>query len=743
MGAFLLIYSLISTSFLIYELKTEFRKPNHLSNVIEHKDKAVLQGTVSSYPETRNEKIRFILAVDTLFMPTGQRLQVEGRLLVSIRESLLPIQYGDFLKISPVIRKPANARNPGEFDYANYLAAQNIYATASIKKMKEIAILGHDNGNWFMQRLIIPVKNALEKIIERLPFAQSALLKGLLIGIRSEISPEVREDFAKVGVIHILAVSGLHVGFIIITFMTLCGICRLNYKTAVAVTILGLIFYAFITDLKPPVLRASVMGGLVLVGAALERKTNFLNSLSVAALLILILRPQDLFQAGFQLSFIAVISIVYIYPALKRACSFSRKNKHGLVSASAFQYIYDLLLVSLAAFIGTAPLTALYFHRLPLLSLPANLVVVPLSFLTLGNGIAAAFSQIISTQLADVFLTAACFFITVMMKIAEVAATIPFADLEIYAFQPIHAFAYFTGILFLMNLNNKKSRTISLIATLLLLNLIVWRSAFAPRNSFKMTFIDVGQGDSVLLQFPDGRSALIDAGKRSPYYDSGKRVVAPFLKHVGIQKLDILILSHADSDHLGGFPYIMRHFEVGEIWDNGAVKSTKLFGEYQHLIDSLQIKRRVMRAGEYIADFAPVIFQTIHPSQQFMENGRHSANDASLSFKISYGEIDLLTLGDVEKKGEGNLCRYRTSLTSEILKVSHHGSKTSSTQSFLEYAQPQLAVISVGEDNKFGHPAESVLKRLQERGAKIVRTDESRAIILATDGKKIEQLKWY
>ena len=201
-------------------------------------------------------------------------------------------------------------------------------------------------------------------------------------------------------------------------------------------------------------------------------------------------------------------------------------------------------------------------------------------------------------------------------------------------------------------------------------------------------------------------------------------------------------MSHADSDHLGGVPYIMRNFKVQEVWDNGFEKDTRLFREYLSLIDSLNIKRRICKTGTVVTDFSPVQIYVLHPSQSFRSQTELSHNDASLSLKISYGESDFLFLGDVEQAGEHQISGFEDVLKSEVLKVSHHGSKTSSNRLLLNLVEPELAVISVGSMNRFGHPHAEVIERLHSIQTKILRTDRDAAILLKTDGRKIQQIHW-
>lgn len=725
---------------ILHTKSSEFLPGNHISNFTDSGKNISLTGIVVNYPEKRLERYNLFLATEAIIL-AEDTLQVSGNILLSLDGELQLPAYSDRLLISGKLRAARDKRNPGEFDYRKYLQAQGLFGVMSVKRAKQLQILSSGHGDWFFREIISPAKKYVDEFIAHsLPPEESAFLHGLLIGERGEMTNELKSAFSKAGVIHILAVSGLHVGFIIMVLMAVGGLLRVPYTARVLLTILGLIFFAYLTNLKPPVVRASIMGALILFGTVLERKTNFFNSLALAAMIILVTNPLELFQPGFQLSFFAVASIVYFYPKLKSVPPFSFVYSKSFKLAP-LRYFVDLFLVSLTAFLGTLPFTVLYFNRIPNYSLFANLLVIPLTFMGLANGIMAAVVNLVWPALADLYIQTAWLSLHLIIRFVEWISALPGAFTEVYQISNFWIFVYAGGLLILFNLNSQRVRNFAVIYILIIANLWIWQKAFEEEKSFEITFIDVGQGDAILLNFFDEHHILIDAGMRNPYFDNGRRVVAPFLKRHGIHKLDAVVLSHADSDHLGGFPYILRNFEIGEVWDNGLTKDTRVFREYTHLIDSLHIPHRILRTGDIITDFAPVQIFVMHPSDDFINHG-YSANDASLSLKISYGEIDFMTLGDIEKNGERYMSRFGDLLQSEILKVSHHGSTTSSSEEFLDFVKPYLSVISVGQSNKFGHPREEILQRLEERNIPIVRTDLQGAVILQTDGKNISIQAW-
>ena len=737
----ILVLSLIAVGCIRYDLATGYFPSNHISHFTEFTKPVEIVGTVVNYPNYRPDKTTVVVEATGLFHERQVRA-VKGRLLMNIRFPNSHLSYGDEIKVKGKLRRPRDRRNPGEFDYRDYLMAQDIFATLSVYRRKDLIVLSSGHGKVLFREFIVPVKSYLDRFISSsLPEKESALLHGLLIGERGGISPELKNQFSNAGVIHLLAVSGLHVGFVLLIFLGVFGIFRIPYETRVLLAIAGLIFYASLTNLKPPVVRASIMGGILLLGTLLERKSDVYNTLSIAALCILTANPLELFQPGFQLSFAAVLSIIYIYPKIKeqiqKISTVKRWFKFAIV-----RYVFDLFLISAAAMLGTLPFTVLYFNRLPMYTLFTNLAVIPLAFCGIASGLVGSLANLFSNFTATIYMHAAWFFLHGLIKTVEFAATLPWSHIEIYRF-PLSCFIiYLTLLFFLLNFGDPRVRRWLVILLLVLSNFFIWQKALAGSANLQVTYLDVGQGDAALITLPDGRNLMVDCGPKSMHFDAGERIVVPFLKRQGIKEIQTIILSHADADHLGGFPYLLRHLKVHEVWDNGQGKETLLYKDYAHLIDSLKITHRIFNDYAEVKDFSPVHVYVLHPTDKFLRVNKSDLNDRSLSFKLSYGDIDFLFIGDVERTGESAMERFGSFLQSEVLKVAHHGSNTSSTLDFLKDVKPQIAVISVGKFNKFKHPSDEVLHRLHDLHAKILRTDREAAIILRSRGNKVERVFW-
>ena len=732
--------ALVLAALLRFELATGHFSPRHISNFTRFGNPVALSGTVVGYPEPRVNQTNLVVEVDEIYH-AGVVHRSEGKIRLSVAEMDRPLRYGDRVIARGRLRAPRGRRNPGEFDYQRYLAAQGIFGVMHVPKSSQVEVQSSGHGNWLLRQVVYPAKAYVERYIrQHLPPTEAALLQGLLLGQRGEIPFELRDAFSRLGVIHILAVSGLHVGFIMLIFLGVLGLLRVPFRVRVYLTLIALLFYAYLTGLKPPVVRAALMGGLVLFGITLERRTDVFNLLGVAALVILLYNPLELFQAGFQLSFAAVASIVYFYPRLRDALRV-RKLYERAGQSVLVRYPTELFLASAAAFLGTLPFTILYFNRLPHFSLLANLAVVPLAFCGLATGLAAVLFHLAFPPLGELYVNAAWLFLHLLVSMVEWAGRLPLASQEIFQMSTPYTWFYFAGLILLANFRDPRNRARFAILLLLLANLWVWKTALTERNLLSLTFLDVGQGDAVLVTLPGPRHLLIDAGPRTRTYDAGRWVVVPYLKRAGIERLHALVLSHGDSDHLGGVPYLLRHVPVREVWDNGRPKDTGLYREYLHLLDSLHVRRRILRAGARLDDFAPVQIFVLHPDT-LSDDEAVSANEGSLALRISFGQVDFLSAGDIEAFGESQMLRFGSLLNSEVLKVSHHGSRTSSTAEFLDRVEPDLAVISAGEWNKFGHPHAEVLARLRQRAVRVFRTDREGAILLASDGRKVWRVDW-
>ncbi len=301
------------------------------------------------------------------------------------------------------------------------------------------------------------------------------------------------------------------------------------------------------------------------------------------------------------------------------------------------------------------------------------------------------------------------------------------------------AISYFI-IFGLLNFDKKHIGSATIIGILILLNIWIWKEPLA-KPTLRATFLDVGQGDAAFIEFPGGKRMLIDTGDRTFRRDYGELVVAPFFVRQGIKRIDVLSLSHPHSDHIGGAPYLLKHFMVGEIWETEFDTKSYIFQEIRDIADSLGIPIKQIRSGDCFPVDRFATLYVLHPSKMYLEK-EPTLNNSSCVLKLTHGVVDFLFTGDVEVHAERRIRYWQDFLASEVVKVPHHGSPTSSSKDLLTEIKPQIALVSVGRNNKFKHPSDSTLARYSALGTKIHRTDRSRALVIESDGKQARIVKW-
>jgi competence protein ComEC len=742
---FLLFALLFLGMFRLYQVCCFF-SPNNVVHHIQSGQPAAIQGTLIKDPVLKETRFDLLLEIKKLKY-NDTSLNVNGKILASIYTDLpVPLFYGDVIALHGTILKPRGRRNPGGFDYKAYLAQRNIHALCKCTDISSFEIIERKKANPFLRKIIYPSRRFIIRTINKSTTGRNqAILQALLAGEKSSISPEVRDDFARTGVIHLLAVSGLHVGFVLLFFMTLFSMIRVHYPIRVILSIVGLIVYALLTEGKAPVVRAVIMTSMYLLGTLSERRTNPLNLLGFAALLILFLNPQALFDIGFQLSFTAVLSILYFYNKFN-TLSFITHFYQQNANKPFYKYIMTIMLISLSAQIGTIPLTVFTFNRLPLLSLFLNTIAIPLVGLVIALGFTTVLTSIISTWIGQIYGMLNHELLTIFIKIIHWAGNVRFSSVYLPTPNIFHVITYFSFILLLFHLRDRKLRKRFSIILLISLNCIIWKNAVGNHyNTVTWTQFDVGQGDAALLELPKGKHILIDGGDKTPNFDNGESVLAPYLRRKGIFTLDAVILSHPHNDHVGGLPYILHHFNVKEVITSSLHFASPLNREFSETIQKKHVPSRIITALDTLTSCPGVQIVFLSPYRKLFNTkmeGETNVNNQSLIVKILFGKTRLLFMGDAEREAEQEILQSHIAVNSNGIKVGHHGSNTSSSESFIEQVSPEVAVISVGENNRHHHPSEAVLQRLERFGIHTYRTDLKGAVIFRSNGEVLKNIPW-
>jgi len=642
---------------------------------------------------------------------------------------------GDSLFSFGQIKKLNEKRNPGDFDFRSHFSRQGTFGRIFIdKEFKTVIIPGELP---FLINGIRAVQNYVRRTLSSSTEPKTAgLLTALLLGDKSSIDENLKTDFANTGVIHVLAVSGLHVGYILIILTILTSILRIPWGWNRLVIILGLIGFCALTGGKPSVVRASMMAGLYVLTPIVDRPGNIWNIIGLTSFVLLAFDPLYISDLGFILSYSAVISIVYFFGLFEQILP--EKIKPSQINNVVLKNVWSLFLVSLSAQIGTLPITAAYFHKIPIISLIANVIIVPIIGIIVVVGfIILGFS--ISPFLSEVSGNVAWVLQTIISWFAQFFSSFPFSSIPVSQIGIMDIFLYGIFVLGLFLMFQREFRMKGLITFLFLLNVQIWGNF--SKLTTDIIFMDVGQGDAAFVRFSNGKTMLIDAGNRNRRENWGERVVIPVLNHFGIQKLDWTVMSHPHADHIGGLVSV-----VEEIHSDTLLDTYSGYGSwtYNHLIERYTEHETIIRnpsAGEILEITPMESLQFFAPDSAFSVN-QHNVNNASIVFKLIVGENSFMFTGDLEHEGDDALTKFGDELKVDVLKVGHHGSITSTTQKILSQMRPELAVVSVGEGNKFSHPSPIVMDRLNQQQIKIHRTDHQGALWLKSDGSKYWKVPW-
>ncbi|MEA3368942.1 MAG: DNA internalization-related competence protein ComEC/Rec2 [Candidatus Ratteibacteria bacterium] len=579
-----------------------------------------------------------------------------------------------------------------------------------------------------------PISKRLENIFDQTMNNPDnlALIKGLVLGKRELLSQEIQEAFKNTGTFHILAISGLHIGLLGFIFFFFFQLLRLPRKVSAILAIPFITIYALMVlsnGFRPSVIRAALMMVCFFIGVILERERNIFNILSFAALVILIFNPLMLFQVGFQLSFLGVLALIMLTPKIAVWIQriLPKLNEKVTIFFSGV----------IAIQLGAIPIIALYFNIITPVAILANLLVIPLLGLILKVSFCAILSGLFCLPLAKIFNAVNGLLLNALIRVVKLFARFPFAVQEVYTPTPLIIAGYYffvLGAFFHKELKNLKIGMKKLIFIVLIaLNVFIWVKAVQLEPEvLQVNFVDVGQGDAIFIQFPKGGNLLIDGGK----IWEGRRKLKPYLWKKGIQKIDVLLLTHPDADHVGGLIPILKGFRVGMVLDPGLVHTSSLYQEFLQLIDKKDIPYELISQGDEIRGFYRTTIQALHPSLPLV-TGRGHLNNNSVVLLVEYGKVRFLFTADISEEGEKRIMERNNKLEADILKVPHHGGRSSAYRDFIELINPEIAVICCGENNPYGHPHPETLKLYEELGIKIYRTDLDGPVVIRTDGKDI------
>jgi competence protein ComEC len=786
--------------------------PNLPFNHIQHfsdESRWQVAGVVDSHPVEFKYLKRFVLRADTLSYKKVSH-PVTGKIRVTVRGPGPAVARGDRVVFRSRLRAIRNFNNPGGFNYKRYMTFKGIWRTAYTNGSR-LQVVQKRTSKDLSQRFD-DARSAMAALIERAGGGSSAgVLKALIIGDRAAIPAKLRDTFNRAGVGHILAISGLHIGIVAtVAFFffqkLLCFVKPFLWrawtrKGAAIFSLVPVCIYGLISGMSPSTQRAVIMVTAFLMTFLVERERDGVNTLALAAFIILIVYPPSVFTISFQLSFMAVLSILYGLSCTQPAPPIRAKSTGAGIGFQLRRKLLTFFLVSFFAICGTLPLVMLYFNQISVIGLLANAVVVPLvGFFVIPCGLLALFIYPISSQIAYGCVQICIFVLDYGLLIIKFFADLPFAAFKTItpSFLEITCYYILGGVLLhllkvklnpgVLHVDAKTSPELagalapmrgrgrgrrlsrvfaSISSTIRYLTagfrrkrgavvVVIVTAALAAdagywlyqrfwTDELRVTYLDVGQGNAALLELPGGHTALVDGGGFSDnsVFDMGARVIAPFLWRHKIRTIDTLILSHPNSDHLNGLLFIARHFKVKTLLTNGESKTTLGYKRLRKIVAAKHLNLPDFRKMPRKQMINGVEFLWLYPPADFLDQKKagqkwRNTNNNSLVMKLSFGRVSFLFPGDITAKAEKELVRLAgADLACDVLLVPHHGSRYSSSQSFLSKVKPDVAVISAGWKNRFRFPHSTVLEAYHRSGCRILRTDQNGAITFTTDGESL------
>jgi len=741
------------------------RVPSDLPPPIEHtlafyndSGAVEIRGMVIEQPDVRDRFCLLTFAADEV-SAGGEHRQVSGKVL--IRVPRYPVYaYGDVLRVDGKLQTPPELE---DFDYAGYLADRGIH---SIMYYPGVEILDRGLGSKLLQWMHSVRQRLSDSLARSLPEPQAALAQAILLGARDNIPDSLHKAFSRTGTAHLLAVSGLHVGIIVAMLLSF-GILVFGRHRYIyiwlALAILWL--YVLLIGMRPPIVRASIMGSLFLLSDLFGRQRSSIIALAFAAAVMVGIQPHLLWSASFQLSFAAMTGLVVLYPRLQ---SWSRRgvirffrDRPSLIAPGTA--ITDVFSASLAAIAAVWPIVAFNFGIVSLVGLPATFFALPaLPFIMVTSAL-VAFAGLFSLLLAQVLGWLAWPFLTYLVAVVRGFLALPHSSLEVTGMSAWHVWVYYAilaGVVACVNHRQRLAEVLSrvtlhmkdgaqrpsragrlfspkwLVLPLLIAAVLVWSVALTqPGDKLHVIFFDVGQGDAILIRTPGGHNILIDGGPCPRQLSLALGEELPFWDRT----IDLVVCTQPQADHITGLLEVVQRYNVKQILDSGVPYHSSVYLEWLRLVEEEGIEVNLARSGQMIDLGNGIALEVLNPPQEFFEGTSCDVDNNNIVLKLTWKKVSFLFTADIREEAELYLIMERTNLRSTVLKVAHHGSMTSTLPQFLAAVDPEVAVISAGRENPFGHPSLEVVERLEDwvGSDNVYGTNWHRTIELITDGEKL------
>lgn len=721
---YFIIVSISVTCTYVRNIKFENKYKKYDGNEIQ------IVGTIISSVNEKDYKYVCTLKIESI---NGLKKYKGEYLLLNLKKANnKKINYGDKICLKGNYEEPSKSRNYKGFNYKNYLKSQNIYGIINADNISKV--IKQKNINFFdrLSNLFIEkIKRNLDSLLSK---RTAPLAMGILLGYVDDIDEDIKEAFKDSNLTHMLAISGENTVYVMLILNFILSKKIVGNRWQKRLTIIIMIAFMKVTGMTLSVVRAGITCIVYMIASLFHRKADVINTISIASIITLIKNPFNIFNAGMQLSYAGTISIILFYDIFEKKITTNNK---------ILKYILESMAVTLSANVFIIPIMAYQFNTVSLTFLLSNLVASPVIGIATIFGVVTSVLSIISLDLAKVAAIILQFSLVLIISIAKFFAKISISKLVIttpslfniiiiYIIEIVAVYLFKYSNITLNDLKSKyKNKILNLLAIILIVTICSKIIIIIPKISqLTVHFIDVGQGDSCLIESPSNKKILIDSGGSiTPnIFDVGEKTLLPYLLDRGINNLDYVMISHFDADHCQGLEAVINNIKIKNIIIS---KQSVICDEYSKIIDMCK-KRRVniiiAKRGEKIVIDKFIMFNIFNPSDKFIDDGKGGLNANAIVAQLQYKQknncFTILFTGDIEEKTEEELVNlYGNKLKSDILKVSHHGSKTSSTSKFINDVKPKISLIGVGKKNKFGHPNSEVLDRINNINSKIYRTD--------------------
>jgi len=716
-----------------------------------------IEGLVDNDPEVRDKSTHLHFLATKIKLGEEEH-EVSGTALLFVPR-YPTYSYGDVLLVKGELETPPRL---DDFDYQGYLAHQGIYSTMVYP---EIEILETGKGSKLLG-WVYSVRNRLsQNLAQVLPEPQASLAQGIILGIRGNIPLPLKSNFSHTGTAHLLAISGLHLGILagILLGISIWLFGRRHY-IYIWLPLVIIWLYVLITGMHAPVIRGAIMASLFLIAELLGRQRSAITALAFAAAVMVGISPQILWTASFQMSFMAMAGLIFIFPPLqaigRRAVDATLGEDRPGVSIA--HIITDSFSVTLGAIIAVWPVVAYYFGIISFVGPITTFLALPALPGIIIAGALAGGLGFIALPAAQAIGWLVWLFLSYLLLVVNGFGALPISSIEVGSVSTILMWVYYPALALILWLNSNRQKLAGLmpqaaaglkagaskaftpasrlprkwvIPPLLVVAVLVsLTAATLPDDNLHISFLDVGQGDAILIS-RGSQQILVDGGPSPQAIVLGLGQKMPFWDRT----IDLVVLTHPHSDHITGLIEVLRRYQVKQVIYPNLDCVSPIYDEWLSVIEEKDIKCTIAQAGQQIDLGKGAVIKVVHPRLPLLTNTESDIDNNGVVFELSVGNISFLLTADIWQEAEFELINHRAIRQSTVLKVAHHGSDTSTTAEFLAVASPQLAVISVGAGNPFGHPGDEVIERLEKKldSKNIYRTDEHGTVEFITDGERL------